>query len=135
MNQLQQRQVAEKLAAELAASGAEFRLLHRHSPESVHIQFTGLFQQQPVVWDAIIQTLDHYFKHTFKDTLEPGQCVPLKQFIEIAPRSNDLHLQIGLNLDEIDDAAIKRSIIMIRKYKRLHVGRHEYGDVNRYSSG
>jgi hypothetical protein len=135
MNQLQQRQVAEKLAAELAASGDAFRLLHRHSPESVHIQFTGLFQQQPVVWDAIIQTLGHYFKHTVKDKLEPGQSVYLKQFIEIKPGVNLLQLQIALNLAEIDDAAIKRSIIMIRNYKRLHVGRHEYGDAHRYSSG
>ena len=135
MNQLQQRQAAEQLAAELVISGEDYRLIHRHSPASVHIQFTGVFQQQPVVWDAVIQTLNTYFDHTLAAKLEPGQCVQLRQFIEIKSAVTDLQIQIGLNLDEIDDAAIKRSIIMIRKYKRLHVGRHEYGDVHRYSSG
>lgn len=135
MNQLQQHQMAEKIAAELATSGDDYRLLHRQSATSVHIQFSGVFQQQTVIWDAVIQTLDDYFNHQLAAKLAPGQSVDLKQFIEIKPGANLLQLQIALNLAEIDDAAIKRSIIMIRKYKRLHVGRHEYGDVHRYSSG
>lgn len=135
MNQLQQCQAADKLAAELVTSGDDYQLLHRHSASSVHLQFTGVFQQQPVVWDAVIQTLDEYFNQSLAAKLVPGQSVQLKQFIEIQPGENSVHLQIALNLAEIDDAAIKRSIIMIRKYKRLHIGRHEYGETHTYSTG
>lgn len=127
--------MAEELAAELAQSGEDYRLLQRFSPTSVHLQFTGVFQQQLVVWDAVIQTLDDYFNHSLAVKLVPGQSVQLKQFIEIKPDENVLHLQIALNLTEIDDAAIKRSIIMIRNYKRLHIGRHEYGEAHTYLSG
>lgn len=36
-------------------------------------------------------------------------------------------LEVGLNVKQIDKAVIERTIIMIRQYRRLQSGCHEYG--------
>jgi len=58
--------------------------------------------------------------------------IRLKQFIEIEQGEACYRVLVVLKLGEINAAAIGRTIIMIRKYKRLHVGRHEYGDTVKF---
>ena len=88
------------------------------------IRFTGSFEGRPVIWDATIMTLDHC------NAIGGGneRAHPDSQFIEIDEGDGDLRkIRIGLQLERIDEQAILKTIIMIRKYKHLHTGRHEFG--------
>ena len=100
----------------------DYELIARISEEQVQIRFGGQFEGRPVSWQATIQTLRDFHRST------RGACNPCRQFIDISKKGDEFHLSIGLNIPVVDEAAIKKSIIMIRKYKRLHIGRHEYGD-------
>ena len=54
----------------------------------------------------------------------------LKRFIEIgASGESGTALKIGLNVPRIDTPVIRKTIIMIRQYKNLQPGRHEYGEA------
>jgi len=85
-----------------------------------YLQFEGIFNNQIVVWNACVCTMEEHARgHEVLD--DP------KQFIDIQVKG-DMHLlRVGLNVSLIDHAMLERTIIMIRKYKRLHQGRHEYG--------
>ena len=39
-------------------------------------------------------------------------------------------LNVGLDLKTIDEAVINKTIIMIRNYKRLRIGRNEFGSMH-----
>ena len=88
------------------------------------IRFIGSFEGRSVIWDATIVTLEH--RHATGGGHERAH--PDSQFIEIDEGDGDIRkVSIGLQLDRIDEQAILKTIIMIRKYKRLHAGRHEFG--------
>lgn len=96
-------------------------LLHGELPGAVvELQFEGSFEQQQVVWNACITTLTEYVRQN------PASDVS-KQFIDIQQQNGCFMVNVGLNLDQIDRATVERTIIMVRKYKRLQRGRHEYG--------
>ena len=108
------------LREQLATAGEDFIIDTQSSDQCWHVRFEGRFEEHPVVWHAQIETLAHYV-----------QCSGLqrvRQFIDIQLEAGFHRVQIGLNLPHIDNAAVMRTIIMIRKYKRLHAGRHEYGE-------
>jgi hypothetical protein len=80
---------------------------------------------KPVNWNAHIMTLSWYVKNR-PDCLSDT----IKQFIKITPseENGDFALKIGLATVRIDHPAILKTIIMIQNYKRLRIGRHEYGE-------
>jgi hypothetical protein len=113
----------------------DYTLLHRHSPEHVEVQFSGIFLNQAVTWHAHIRTLRDDCLHVM---FTPHQSqlttrIQAQPFIDIKIQNNTHHLTVALNLPVIDDAAILRTIIMIRQYKRLQTGRHQYGDIATFS--
>lgn len=78
------------------------------------IRFTGPFQGREVVWDAVVVSLAGSAR---------------KQFIEVGRRTRyGLSLTVGLHTPIIDEPALLKTVIMIRRYKRLGRGRHEFGD-------
>ncbi|VAW69537.1 hypothetical protein MNBD_GAMMA10-2566 [hydrothermal vent metagenome] len=85
-----------------------------------YLQFEGCLQGNPVVWNACILTLEAY-------AAEHAVAVDPQQSIEIEVVQGVHWLKVALNVAQIDRAVIERTIIMIRKYKRLRAGRHEYG--------
>lgn len=86
----------------------------------VYIQFEGKLDGKSVVWNACIRTIEEYaLSHEVSE--DP------RQFIDISIENDVYKLEIGLNIELIDAATIERTIIMIRNYKRLQPGRHEYG--------
>jgi hypothetical protein len=103
-------------------------VLHRHSDAHVEVEFSGTLSGRAVIWHAEIRTLrdDCSMQHQANPAT---QAIHAKQFIEIEDHARTPRLRVGLNLPCIDDAAILRTIIMIRQYKRLRPGRHEYGDT------
>lgn len=104
-----------------------YRLVQRHSNEHVEIEFSGTLSGQTVIWHASIRTLHDYYLSLARSTQTTGT-IQAKQFIDIEEHATTPRLCVGLNLPVIDDAAILRTIIMIRQYKRLRPGRHEYGE-------
>lgn len=76
------------------------------------------------LWDATVMTLAHYREFAGGAAAGPA----LRQFIEVGPQQGRMRrLVIALNVPEIDTPVLLKTIIMVRKYKRLRRGRHECG--------
>ena len=99
-----------------------YTLIQQINTQLAHIKFTGPFQDKIVTWDTHFFTLKGYIaQENIKNT-------ELKQFIEIQPvRADVMKLTVALNIDAITNPNIQKMIIMIKQYKNLSVGRHEYG--------
>jgi hypothetical protein len=108
----------------LADTGQDYVLVAAPDDQSAHVRFSGRFQGQPVVWDCEFVTLA-----AEQATGRAGGTQGLRNFIEIGEAGErGLPLRVGLALARVDRPAIEKMIIMIRNYKRLHPGRHEYGE-------
>lgn len=111
VNELQQRLVENR---------SDYLLQDELPGSRIRLVFAGPFNGELVVWNACIETIEAYSRH------HPVDDDP-QQFIDIW-RENDVYrIHIGLNVQQIDQAVIERSMIMVRNYKRLSEGRHEYG--------
>ena len=118
--------------ASLAKNNREYELVERESDFCVRIRFPGLLMGKQVVWNAKIQTLQDKLRRNLKQINASVEAHSLKQSIKISETDQGYSIEIALNLTQIDVAAIKRTIIMIRKYKRLHPGLHEFGEAIMY---
>lgn len=109
----------------------EYKLLNRHSAAHVEVEFGGTLHRLPVIWHADIRTLKDY---SLTELAEPttNSIIQAQPFIDITIQDNIYRLTVALNLPVIDDAAILRTIIMIRQYKRLQPGRHYYGEISTF---
>ena len=108
---------------QLASRQQKFELLTALGEEACHLRFTGPFQGKLIIWDAYLQTLSYYVsKHSL-----PSHSA--RQFIEVGNSGERGRLiRIGLNLPRIDEPVVLKSLIMVRQYKRLAPGRHEFGE-------
>ncbi|UCE88459.1 MAG: hypothetical protein JSW10_08910 [Pseudomonadota bacterium] len=94
--------------------------------DHVQIRFLGPFEGQTVLWDARLYTLDYCREHLAGADRPDSRCT--RQFIEITPGAQGtISVNIGLQLKHFDEAAIRNTILMMRRYKRLRRGRHEFG--------
>jgi len=123
MNKLKSIKVTSNVSnlnKSLLQSKQEYLLESDLPAARVYLKFTGMFHGELVVWNACIRTIEEYSQHhiTAKDPM---------QFIQIDVEEGVHFLQLGLNIPIIDKAAVERAILMIRKYKQLQQGRHEYG--------
>jgi len=111
------------LAREL--QGIQFNLLAPTGPGQARFTFTGRFLNQEIVWDTTLLTLAQYLAEQPQST----QPVVRSAFLEVS--DDTLHgraIRVVLDIPRIDEPAIVRTIIMIRQYKRLQPGRHEFGE-------
>lgn len=99
-----------------------YSLINHDSPHFAHIKFDGPFQGRSVTWDTYFFTLKGYIaQNNIKNA-------NLKQFINIEPGdSNTFKLTVALNIDAITKPNIQKMMIMIKQYKNLSMGCHEYG--------
>ena len=109
----------------------DYTLQQRFSPEHVALLFEGVLIGQPVTWHAHIRTLKDYCQEQLRNSqqAQPETSIQAQPFIEITIKNHVHQLMVALNLPVIDEPAIMRTIIMIRQYKRLQPGRHQYGDI------
>jgi hypothetical protein len=113
---LQQRQADFICTTDLPASTAA-------------VAFIGHFQGQTVLWQMTLATLQHYRQTQSAAAANPN-CFS-KPFIDILPgQQGGFPLHVGLELEVIDEAVIKKTIIMLRNYKRLAIGRMEFGSMH-----
>ena len=102
-----------------------YTLVQRHSADHVELKFSGTFLAQPIIWHAHIQSLHDYWSHQ----QTAAGIIQSQVFIDIMVQQSVHTVIVALNLPTIDEAAVLGTIIMIRQYKRLQIGRHFYGDM------
>lgn len=99
-----------------------YKLIQQTDSQLAHLQFEGPFQGQTVTWDTHFFTLQGY-QSRHKDKIKAE-----KQFIDIeAINADSLKLTIALKIPEVNHQNIEKMMIMIKQYKNLSLGRHEYG--------
>jgi hypothetical protein len=83
------------------------------------------FQHREIIWDTTLFTLTHYHA----DQPQSAEPVARTAFLEIGDdTAYGRAIRVALDIPCIDEPAILRTIIMIRNYKRLRPGRHEFGE-------
>ncbi len=89
-----------------------YLLLEPVRPERARFRFTGRFAGREVIWNAELTPM------------EPGEH---KQSIEVGePSGKEIPVKIRLALRQITRPDILKTILMIRNYKNLRTGRHEW---------
>lgn len=104
--------------------GIEFNLLEALTASHAHFSFVGLFQNEQITWDANLLTLERYHA----EQPHSSQAVQRSPFLEVGAQTiSGRALRVVLDVAQIDEPTILRSIIMIRQYKRLRLGHHDFG--------
>lgn len=114
-----------------AAHGPDgsFRVLDHGSGHRATIRFSGPFLGEQVTWDATVMTLAHYAQSLPLSARLGG----LRPFIEAcAVRDGRGKLIVVLDLAHIDSPALRNTVVMVRQWKRLGPGRHEYGQARHF---
>lgn len=110
-----------------------YKILENINPEHVHVQFEGVFRQQHVIWDAHMFTLHEYWRTHYPQNTQTR--TGLRNFIQIGETgSKRLNLTVGLHVPRMDEPTIQKVMIMIKQYKRLDSGKHEYGEIIQFST-
>jgi len=99
-----------------AGKYAEYQLISALDEQPVLFSFDGHLLGTPTTWEATLWTTSDY--------PEPSPCPKgQNQFMEIGDSEEGVTpITIVLNLPEINEGAMLKTLIMIRKYKRLRPG-------------
>ncbi len=99
--------------------------------QSTRVRFTGIVGRSSVVWDARVMTLQHHCRSLTPQERRAG----VRQFLAVGPiLEGAASVIVALNLSRIDEPAVLKTIIMLRQWKRLKPGRHEYGEAHRFGA-
>ena len=99
-----------------------YTLIEQVNSQYAHIKFEGPFQGKTVIWDTHFFTLDGYSAEN------SDKQIITKQFINIKECNDDsMELTLALKISEINTPNIQKMMIMIKQYKNLALGRHDYG--------
>jgi hypothetical protein len=115
----------EGFTQKLTDLGREYECQEPTVNGHAHFRFIGKFEGKPTIWDAHLYTLAYYVDEVAELSQAGTQ---IRQFIQVGETSEmGRKIEIGLNLPKIDESTILKTIIMVRQYKRLSHGRHDYG--------
>jgi hypothetical protein len=117
--------------SQLQKPGADFVCTTSVPATSVSLTFLGHFQGSAVLWNMTLATLSHFrtIENGMDSTNEAGEY--RHPFMLIGEGKQGVFpIQVGLELEVIDEPVIKKTIIMIRNYKRLAIGRLEFGSMH-----
>jgi len=122
---------AETFRTRLLALGSDYLCNTRLPDTSASVSFLGQFQGQHVVWNMTLATLAHYVLTEPDFIAAKAQGLRVSPFIEIMEGLEGVYqIRVGLDLAVIDEPVIRKTIIMIRNYKRLALGKIEFGAVH-----
>jgi hypothetical protein len=124
----------ETLRRRLCDAQPPYQLIVPPSTEQARFRFTGPFEGKEIVWDATLMTLDHYVRQGCENgRYRKGETVELQQFLEISDEPIEpLPILIVHDIPKVDSGRLLKTVIMVRNYKRLHRGRHPYGESHRF---
>lgn len=96
-------------------------LLDAPGGKMLRLRFEGPFEGVITRWDATLFTPE-----AWETTRGEGKTV--RNIIEVGTAGADgTRLNICLQVNAIDLPTVRKTVIMVRQYKRLQRGRHEYG--------
>lgn len=99
----------------------EVELLGTPGGDRLRARFSGPFEGTTVRWDATLYTPQAWAR-------EFGVAAPQHNIIEISERDiSPLPIQICLKVVCIDRPTVRKAVMMVRQYKRLKRGIHQYG--------
>lgn len=97
------------------------QLLDPPGGDRLRLRFNGPFEGDEVTWDATFFTLHHWRRVHPQETTQ-------QNFIDIGEEGgNGIALVVVLNVPQIDLPTVRKTMMMVRQYKRLSRGRHYYG--------
>ena len=107
----------------LGDTGQSYLLLDQADNQQARVRFIGPWQGHDVVWDCTFVTLACEWAQVVNDVSPATSC-----YIDIGSAGdNGVLLRVCLDLPGIDLPAIRKMIVMIRNYRRLRSGRHDFG--------
>lgn len=121
----------QALKSQLESSGSDYSCWTSLPASSATVVFLGPFQGHTVVWNMTLSTLEHYraaevgFQSSAKNNHFDRPFIEILEVVE-----GVFSLGVGLDIAVIDEPAIKKTIIMIRNYKSLALGKIQFGVVN-----
>lgn len=108
----------EQLRSALAQRDADYALLSPLPDTLAHARFIGRFEGGEVLWDMRLFTLARYEQERGKVTE-----AALRGLMQIAPVSEHVYqLEVALNVPLIDESVLRKTIVMMRNYRQLHLG-------------
>lgn len=117
----------EQLRAALTANDADYVLLSSLPDSVAHARFIGRFEGNEVVWDMHLYTLERHEQERGRVPIAPD--FRLRGLMIIEPLSTETcRLEVALKVPVIDETVIRKAIVMMRNYRRLHVGLRTWGD-------
>jgi acid phosphatase class B len=113
--------------SQLERLGCDYICNTRLPDSSASVSFLGRLHGHPVLWNMTLATLAHFRQAQAAAGFAAAQALFPCPFIEIEQGVEGVYpIRVGLDLPFIDDPVIKKSIIMIRNYKRLAPGKTEF---------
>lgn len=101
----------------------EAELLGPAGGSRLELRFGGGFEGEVVTWDAVFTTLKSWQAENSPD-------LPLRNFIDVGNETaHGIALIVGLDVPCIDLPTVRKAMMMVRQYKRLARGRHEFGQA------
>ncbi len=95
------------------------------------VEFAGEFEGQPVVWKATVTALnaDQNAARNFQAAQAAVQYIDVST--EQHAENDVLPVEIGLFVSQIDEPTVFKVIMMVRQYKNLRRGRHEFSGLRK----
>lgn len=100
------------------------------TPDEVRLRFVGPFEGIPVVWEARVRRVGagqpRYI--AVGDWTETKGARPAARVSAGDTRRADaIALEVGLDVPVLDPPTLRKTVMMVRQWKRLRAGRHEFG--------
>lgn len=113
--------LAQALDSQLSQLGRDFICTASLPAASVQLRFLGPFRGDTVVWEMRLGTLADWRNTAGNQSSMPCPFIEITEGVEgIFP------IKVGLDLVVIDEPVIRKTIIMVRNYKRLVIGKIEF---------
>lgn len=121
----------QALKSRQASSDSDYSCRTSLPDVSATVIFLGPFQGHTVVWNMTVATLEYYRAAEVGSQSSAKNNLFDRPFIEILEDVEGVFsLGVGLDIAVIDEPVIKKTIIMIRNYKRLTLGKIQFGVAN-----
>jgi hypothetical protein len=99
-----------------AANTPDYQALGPLGGDELRLRFRGPYDGGEVMWDAHFMTRTHYGMETMRNFIDIG-----------AEGPHGRQLTVVLDVNCFDTPTLRKAIIMVRQYRRLRPGRHEFG--------
>ncbi len=105
----------------------DYQILSVLNGQMAQLTFRGGLDGREVRWNCEFVTLKKEYKRLCGSS-STGSHPSIRCFIEIDAVEVPASIRVGLNLPLINAPAIEKMILMVRNYKHLRPGRHEFGE-------